>query len=525
MREIFVADCETDPFKKGRIPAPFIWGLYNGKEFLHFNSTETFLKYISEKEAIVYAHNGGKFDWHFLLDYLTPFSEIMVISGRIARFKIGACEFRDSYNIIPVPLSAYQKTEIEYWKLEAQFRAEYWDEILSYLKDDCVFLFDLVDAFIKEYGVNITLASTALKQLCKIEHIRPPKTTQDFYNQIKPFYHGGRVECFHKGEYKGEFTVVDVNSAYPKAMTEFHPYGAEYSFSQELPLFGVEQCFISLSARSTGAFPYRTIEGLSFPNDGKIRDFHITGWEYIAARDLGILHDETIKNVIEFDEKITFKKYVKHFFDMKAKAELEKNAPRRLFAKLMLNSAYGKYAADPAEYEEYMIIDPKFIDAADTGGWNFAGLLGKWAVISRPLAEDKQHYYNVAVAASITGNQRARLLRGIYAVEKPLYGDTDSIAAVSMGSLIIGKELGEWSVEAKCDYAAIAGKKLYAFHLLPEFIKNKKDYKIACKGVRLTPAEIIRVAQGERIKYENEAPTFSYKKQPVFLKRNIVLTN
>ena len=113
-REIAVADCETDPFKINRIPAPFVWGYYDGEIYKEFSTTKEFIEFVKNENKIIYAHNGGKFDWHFIKEYIEPEQKIMVINGRLASFKIGNCEFRDSYNLLPVPLSAYQKTEIDY---------------------------------------------------------------------------------------------------------------------------------------------------------------------------------------------------------------------------------------------------------------------------------------------------------------------------------------------------------------------------------------------------------------------------
>ena len=121
-REIWVADSETDPFKEGRIPKPFIWGAYNGTDYHQFYSTDEFVEFISGIECIVYAHNGGKFDWHFIIDKLDAFSNLMVISGRLAKFQIGLAEFRDSYNILPMPLSAWEKDEFDYTLLEEEVR-------------------------------------------------------------------------------------------------------------------------------------------------------------------------------------------------------------------------------------------------------------------------------------------------------------------------------------------------------------------------------------------------------------------
>ena len=140
-RKIAVADCETDPFMPGRIPKPFAWGYYDGEQYQEFRSTLEFVEFLKEQPVICYAHNGGKFDWHFILQELEPYDDIMVISGRIAKCNIGLAECRDSYNILPVPLSAYKKDDIDYAIMEEDERdkPENSEKISAYLKSDCVY--------------------------------------------------------------------------------------------------------------------------------------------------------------------------------------------------------------------------------------------------------------------------------------------------------------------------------------------------------------------------------------------------
>lgn len=518
MRKFGVADCETDPFLYGRVPKPFIWGFYDGKNYYYFDRTDDFINFVSNKHIVIYAHNGGKFDWHYVINHLEPFSELMIINGRLAKFKIGKCEFRDSYNILPIPLSAYKKDEFEYWKMESENRGVYKEEIKAYLKNDLKFQYELVESFINNYGMNLTLASTAMNQWRKIEKVKSPKTNARFYNELKQYYYGGRVECFHIGEIKHDFNVIDINSAYPFAMIHNHPYGSNIEISSSLPTHNLEQSFISLTCKSKGAFPFRTKDGLTFPNDNQIRQFHITGWEYKTAKELNLLENCEINYVQTLDETINFKKYVKHFFKMKLNAEKNKDKAKRLFAKLLLNSLYGKFGANPEKYNEYMIIDPDFIESSLIDGFEFCGIMGKYAIVCKPIEEDNMRFYNVAVASSITGFVRALLLKSLYSVKNPLYCDTDSIACENIGKLKLSDNLGDWDLEAVCEYGAIAGKKLYAFKE-----KNGK-YKTACKGVRLNSYDIIKVAKGEEILYKKESPTFSYKKDPFFIERKICLT-
>jgi hypothetical protein len=521
-REIWTVDAETDPFRKGRVPKPFIWGVYTGAEYYEFTETEKLVQFLEDKHVIVYAHNGGKFDWHFLTDYIPDFSPLTVIAGRLAKFSIGECEFRDSYNIIPAPLSAYKKDEISYDIFEESERnkPENWKAITEYLKSDCIYLHEMIETFIDEYGLNLTQASAAMKVWSKMSGIKKPQSSDLYYSNISQYYYGGRVECFQTGIIEKAFSVVDINSAYPYAMTFEHPWGLIYSTHDcmpDLPDDELGRCFITLDAASMGAFPMRGKNGLSFPNDGEIREFHITGWEYLAARDTNCLCNENVKVVREYFETVNFREYVERFFDMKDKAKSAGDAARYLFAKLFLNSLYGKFASNPENYQEFMTIPASMIDGAQEDGWNYCKLLcEETAVVNKQLEEEKRRYYDVAVSASITGFVRAYLWRNIDRTNNTiLYCDTDSIAAMDVSGIILSDLLGDWDLEAQCDYAAIAGKKLYAFR------KLDGSFKTASKGVRLDPKDIIDIAKGEEITYVPEAPTFSIKRSTVFTPRKI----
>ena len=70
-RRVATADCETDPFKKGRIPRPFVWGFYDGDEYREFwgDTQDDFAEFLGQQDVICYMHNGGKFDFHYLIEY------------------------------------------------------------------------------------------------------------------------------------------------------------------------------------------------------------------------------------------------------------------------------------------------------------------------------------------------------------------------------------------------------------------------------------------------------------------------
>lgn len=524
-RDIAVADCETDPFKINRVPKPFIWGYYDGKEYKEFYTTDDFVAFIRIKRIILYAHNGGKFDWHFLLDHLEPYADIMVINGRIAKCYIGDCELRDSYNILPVPLKAYKKDDIDYKLMEADKRhiPKNWRTICKYLKSDCVYLYELVSGFIGLYGMQITQASAAMAQWKKI-HKYIPQTDKDFYEKFSSYYYGGRVECFQSGVIDVDFSVWDINSAYPHAMMFHHPYSETYSHAEGY-VSGAD--FYTVNCISRGAFPFRGLgtpdnaAGLRFPNDDEMRTYTITGWEYQAAIETNTIEKVDVIESYLFDDHVNFEPYVMHFYNMRLEAKARKDEAQSLFAKLLMNSLYGKFAANPENYRNNMIVPMDVIGGLDRVGWEFAGELGPWGLAEASLTEEQLHYYNVATGASITGFVRAMLWRAICSSKGVLYCDTDSIAACGQGaSVLLGDALGQWKHEGYFDRAGIAGKKLYIFRGKPQ-AGGTREYKTAAKGAKLTNSQLWQVAAGGHVNYESETPTFSVKKNPAFVKRRL----
>ena len=534
-RPLWVADSETDPFLHGRFPAPFIWGVYNGTVYQQFDSTRDFVDYISEIDCVVYAHNGGKFDWHFFLSQVPEFTELMVINGRVSKFNIGLCEFRDSYNILPARLAKIGAKDIDfdYSILEKEVRDHPQNrrETERYLVQDCIALYDAVAGFEAEYGRPLTLAGAAFRHWHQMSGLPVPQSTKLASDTARPFYYGGRVEVGHWGEYWGDFEVVDLNSAYPRAMCDHHPYGEVLEIIDHLPdtRAEIEMAMITLTCVSRGALPYKAPDGpekgeLKFPDDDARREYHVTGWEYLAGIDTSTISDIDIIECIIYDDVITFSQYVDHYTQQKIAAKEARDDMAYARAKLFLNTLYGKYAADPEKYQDHMILGSRNTLAAEEDGWSFCGEVARdLAVVSRPIAESKHRYYNVATAASITGYVRAQLWLAICKVGRTnvLYCDTDSLATTNTTGLDLHPtRLGAWDVEASCDYAAIAAKKLYAFRRAG-CQGQSNEYKTAHRGVRLTPRQIITVARGGSVIYKSDAPTFSITNGWSFTERTI----
>ena len=80
-----VIDAETDPFDGITTNIrPFVWGFYDGEQYLEFDGpycTENLVDYIKDFEGVIFAHNGGKFDFHFLAEYFEKETPITVIKA------------------------------------------------------------------------------------------------------------------------------------------------------------------------------------------------------------------------------------------------------------------------------------------------------------------------------------------------------------------------------------------------------------------------------------------------------------
>lgn len=501
-KKIAVIDAETDPFKYGRVPKPFLWGYYNGEIYEQFDTTQELVDFISERDEIIYAHNGGKFDFFFLLEHINRNKRINIINGRIAKCKVGECELRDSWLLFTMSLDKYAKTKIDYSIMEKGERDKPKNraEIAAYLNDDCVFLYELVKSFVDEYGLFLTQAGAAMS-IWENMSDRKWKNDAEHYKANAKFYYGGRTQAFYKGEIPNAFDVYDINSAYPAVMKRDHPCGPP-----KLDLWRRDnKQFAIVEAKSIGVLPYRNERGgLDFPDDGEHRIFSVTGWELNLLEKLGGTFD--VIECYTCPNTVNFSVYVNKFYKMKTAAKKEGDKLTEIYAKIFLNSLYGKFAANPENYEDFEIIHDHQIDDYLGNGWNINDVLPDGSIfVNRPTNAATARYYDVLVAASITGAVRANLALEISRCDQVYYCDTDSLACTGFKGERDKYELGKWDLEARCKEGYIGGKKLYAF------LTDKNEHKTASKGTRLNFDEIKRVAMGAEVEYKNIAPTFSVK--------------
>lgn len=572
VQRIGVVDAETDPFEPGEFVQPFIWGvLLDDGSYREFDTTEALVSWLVEPAQnglTLYAHNGGKFDYHFFREAIEADSPISVIAGRLARCRVGGVELRDSLNLFgQTRLADFAKEEIDYALMRRGVRdiPANRELIRKYLKSDCVNLLALVSKFIERYGMQFTQAGAAMKYWGK--HYAPkepspsggergliPHSTAAQYERYAPFYYGGRVQCFASGHARENFEVVDINSAYPRAMMDAHPYECAGLTMSRLPKeeSAIPQCLIELDGVSKGALPIRANDGsLFFPEDeSKVRRYTVTGWEMLAGLETNTLAVDRIVSCHYFGKPVSFAGYIEHFFNERANAKIAEDKAGDIFAKIFMNGLYGKFASNPTKYREFVLSEAGTLSYEH---WRQLGYMdqGYWGgrkMLVRPVPIEKHRYYNIATAASITGWVRAFLWRSLLACDRPLYCDTDSIAARDVSRLDTGKKLGQWKLEAECDEYAIAGKKNYAFHITgkdrpmdvtkqkpldaandagerytaKQWEELRKCWKLASKGSDLSPAEMIKAATGGTVLARANVQNFSiHRNEFVFIDRHV----
>lgn len=553
-------DTETDPFMHGRAPKPFTCGFYipSIDFYIDFWGDDCIAQYIHwlDKatgkggqfegwEFVILCHNFGNFDFFFIPYYTDPEQKPFIINGRIVKIIVHGQEYRDSYSMIPVPLAAYDKDAIDYRCMERGFREVFKPEILKYQKKDCTALAELVTNWYDMFGNKLTMAGVALPMLRSFHGFDTISETDDF--DLRPYYFGGRNQCFATGVIEGDFHVYDINSSYPDVMRRYnHPISETPHFENKI---SDRTHFAHIRAWSLGALPIRNPNGsLAFPVG--TFDFYACIHEIKAGLETKTLKILKVYSSIYFETETTFEDFIDTYYEMRLDAAAQGDEIRKLFYKLVMNSSYGKFAQDPRRYENWL-FDPESIPTpvychkcyslirdrrfreeekcddckggkTDPYGWYLHTERQNRFIYAQPQRVTNRSFFNVATAASITSAARASLLYGIQAATRPLYCDTDSIICERLdeqyGVRIHEKELGAWKSEAQGTTVCIAGKKLYAIYYNEECIKK------ASKGVRLSADEIRRVSQGETVEYANPVPKFKLNGDTVFQTRKIKRT-
>jgi hypothetical protein len=186
-----------------------------------------------------------------------------------------------------------------------------------------------------------------------------------------------------------------------------------------------------------------------------------------------------INGFVYYQADTIFTEYVEKFFDLKAKSK----GGKRAFAKLMLNSLYGKFG----QYyiitaNNYHILSSqadldKLIDEFEE-----FDLVSENVAITRQTTISIKPFMNVAIASYVTAYARIKLWENLHLCELNkitlYYSDTDSFVIPNVFQeklrtlTAFGKELGMLDIEHNFEEAQFFALKCYAFREI-----NKKTQK------------------------------------------------
>ena len=581
-RCIAILDLETNPFNSDSEAyiTPFLAVLYSDQFepiiMWNENWTELVSEIIVAIEALpdsftIYAHNGGRFDYMFLIHEIR--GSVMFKGRSLMRAKVGEHELRDSLHIIPESLkNASNKNDIDYRWFAPDQRAAHRDEIIAYCLSDCEYTFDVVRAFVDRFGLPMTIGQCAMKELKKHYAFEHLSERSDAY--LRDYFFGGRTECLASaGVYSGAFKLYDVHSMYPSVMAfQHHPIGAGFLVSDKLT---PRTAFVHLTCTNKrGAFLVRSDDD-SLVSTRERGEFKVTIHEFNTALKLDLISDVEIIRTLDFDVWSDFSKFVIPLYNermrlkeilvameaanQKASPEYKRTKQDATFLKYLLNNCYGKFAQNPRRFKEYYLTDP---NAEPPIEWQYYGVdweyhhsrkldpsitleqVKNWRTL--PEVENERYWIwshanpefrfnNVATAASITGAARAKLMEAIASAVDPLYCDTDSLICAGVNGLdVTDSQLGTWHLEQHISEVVIAGKKLYGYIPVTPSSSGPVNGKpvVRCKGVKsfnsdkpylggVTYDDIVAIAGGKTLAVTLSAPTISKNQQQKYIKREL----
>lgn len=517
-------DIET----KGLAGELVIGGVYDGIRYLEFRSFDEFIYYLKAffQEDTLYAHNGGKYDNRYLLEYLKgndyKLSNIFYINnGLIFTVELGSkkFKFRDSFHLLPRSLSSISSSfGVEHKKKEFDIKG--WikdgchetDELREYLKDDCRALYESLEVFTKTFDIKpkLTIASTAFNVVLSTTYKNIPLKkllknfmTKDQEDFVRKSYKGGRVEVFQR--FAEDVNSYDINSLYPYVMQNFnYPFGKLYEQDGEnfdimmnKGKLGIAECLIKSPDQNIPYLAFKYDDKLVFPT-GEWKDT-LTSLEIIEARKRGYTI-KIIKGLIWNKKGRVFRQYVDTYYTIKSGS----TGAKRECAKLFLNSPYGKFGQSRTNkaiktIDEMIQKGRSINDASFDGGHLFSF--------------DETSYQNRSInpvyATFVTAYARHVLYLGIETVlnlgGEIYYCDTDSLKTnIELPQeLVHSTDLGKWDFEGHYKESVFVSPKLYSM-LGEETVKKAKGvYKENIETLSFTDFKEL-ITEGREITFESE---------------------
>lgn len=290
-------------------------------------------------------------------------------------------------------------------------------------------------------------------------------------------YHGGRTSIFFKGKLTdGPYYKLDVNSMYPHVMAEHRYPNVHMNIKIPSSLRELEtklkhyavMADVTINAPDP-IYPVKQRQHIIYP----VGHFRTVLTTPELAYGLTKGHIEYIHTLSYYRQEYLFRDYVSFFYALKLQYAQEPDNPYYAFAKLYLNSLYGKFGQKKHTWER---IDADTNGLADTDYYvnlktGQRGIVYRFGSTLWTCQEAGEAYNSFpAIAAHVTAYARMYLweLRELAGRENFYYTDTDSCIVNSQGlanlhHLLDKTKLGMLKIEGVAREVELLAPKVYKF--------------------------------------------------------------
>ncbi len=358
-------------------------------------------------------------------------------------------------------------------------------ELMTYCIRDC----EVLEKFIIKYiqwlhnndlgAFKVTLASQTMttwrhKFMSVNVHIHNIKKFVDLEREA---YHGGRTECFYIKKFVGEKSYyLDVNSMYPYVMankelpTKFVK-AYERIESKDVLRKAKDYYIISSVEINTDepVYPFMYNNRLCFPLGRFNTTLHQSELLYAIKHN----HVSKINLTAVYEKGYIARDYINFMADMKIAADKRGDKSERYFAKIAMNSWYGKWGQTDVNRDIYESTESDLIGRIcfSNPKIKLYGQILEW--FGTTVVETRQGETALsfpAIAGAVTAESRMHLWNymKLAGLENVYYVDTDSIITNEQGySALIpsidSSRIGLLKLEDKTGYLEIRGNKDYMF--------------------------------------------------------------
>lgn len=437
----------------------------------------------SNFKGTIFAHNGGKYDFLFLMkwlkkekiayNYIFPENQGRIIKLTVQNNRKENITFKDSYMFFQDSLDnlmfkfyGIRKREVEY---TIEFYTEHEEESLEYLQDDCMYLSDILTKFKDKFTLGNSLSVAGLS----FRILRKDYKQEMFFLKNDPIrhdYYGGRVEIFKSNQVTPEVYHYDVNSLYPYAMSLIDfPKMIVMENDNKIDKKGLYLVDLKVKNKQIAPLPVKSHEGIVYPS-GKIKNYWL---DYDSI--INYSEDIEILNVyckLAFYYTFDIRDFLFDYYDKK------KNNFEGLetFWKYILNSCYGKFSQRTDRgvfyYNGNKEINEHFVKM------RFRGFIN--------------NLYSILIV------NKAREIMYKYYKEhfnSLVYTDTDSLISNKKIDIPVSREMGDFKLEGIHKNFEPISKKVYYYMKWNEE-KNKWEEIIKIKGF----SDITTIAEVNLIK-------------------------